>query len=153
MFFEIDQAPRHLFEEHRPLSVQARGAIPKPPLDVAGGIRARVEGVQRLLRRDRQGRRTDVQAQIGLGDDALHGGLRALVKAPRGGLQVKDQRLELVTPPLVHNRLKSTIAVLDFDLPLVPNDLRGLALDARDVCLQGSHHLNGVHVMHGIHSD
>ena len=153
VFFEIDQAPRHLFEEHRPLSVQARRAIPEPPLHVAGGIRARVEGVQGRLRRDRQGRRTDVQPQIGLGDDALHGGLCALVKAPRGGLQVQDQGLQALTPPLVHNRLKSTVAVLDFRLLLVPTDLGGLPLHARDVRLQGSHHLHRLHVLHGIHGD
>ena len=135
------------------ITIQARRAISKPPLHVAGGIRARVEGVQRRLRGNRQGRRTDIQPQIGVGDGALHGGRCIVVKAPRRGLQVQDQGLQALTPSLVHDRLKSTVVVLDFGLPFVPTDGGGLLLHARDVRLQGSHHLHGLHVLHGVHGD
>ena len=76
-----------------------------------------------------------------------------MVKTSCGGLQVQDQRLHALTPALVDNRLKSTVAVLNFGFLLVPNDLGSLPLHTRDVRLQGSHHHHGLHVLHGIYSD
>ena len=153
VLLDVQEAARDLLNQHGPIPLKGGGAVAKPPLDVAGRVRASVEGVQRRLRRNGEGRRANMQASVCCVEGFLHCGQHVIVESACRLLDVQDELLHAMPATLVDNRLERPGPILNLRTLLILDDLRSVSCDGFDICIQGLQELDRLDTVHRVHRD